>query len=58
MDNIAMEVETAAERGEMNTVYRLTKQFCRHSVSIIKDKEGNHLTTEGTQAKSWIEHCS
>ena len=51
VDNIAMNVETAAERGEISTVYRLTKQLCRHtktSVSIVKDKEGNHLTTEET----------
>ena len=48
VDNIAMKVETAAERGEMSTVYRLTKQLCRHtkaSVSIAKDKEGNPMTT-------------
>ena len=48
MDNIGKKVETAAERGEMSTVYRLTKQLCRHtkaSVIIVKDKEGNPLTT-------------
>ena len=27
VDNIAMNVETAAESGEMSTVYRLTKQL-------------------------------
>ena len=56
-----MKVETAAERGEISTVYRLTKQLCRHtkaSVSIVKDKEGNPLTTEKTQAKRWVEHFS
>ena len=47
--------------GEMSTVYRLTKQLCRHinvSVSIVKDKEGNPLTTEETHAKRWVEHFS
>ena len=56
-----MKVETAAERGDMSTVYRLTKQLCRHthaSVSIVKDKEGNPLTTEDIQAKRWDEHFS
>ena len=49
-----MKVETAAERGEMSTVYRLIKQLCRHtqtSVSIVKNKAGNPLTREETQAK-------
>ena len=45
----------------MSTVYRLTKQLSRHtkaSVSIVKDKEGNPLSTEETQAKRWVEHFS
>ena len=61
VDNIAMKVETAAERGEMSTVYRPTKQLCRHTKaceSIVKDKEGNPLTTEETQARRWVEHFS
>ena len=61
VDNIAMKVETDADRGEMSTAYRLTKQLYRHtkaSVSIVKDKEGNPLTTEETQAKRWVEHFS
>ena len=51
--NIVMNVETAAERGEMSTVYRLAKQLCRHiqaSVSIVKNKDRNPLTTEETKA--------
>ena len=51
VDNIAIKVETAAERGEMSKFYRLTKQLCRHtkaSVSIVKDKEGNPMTTDET----------
>ena len=61
MDNIAKKVVTAAERGEMSTIYRLTKQLCRYtktSVSSVKDKEENPLTTEETQAKRWVEHFS
>ena len=61
LDNIAMKVETAAKRGKLSTVYRLTKQLCRHtkaSVSIVNDKEGNPLTTEEIQAKRWVEHFS
>ena len=61
VDNIAMKEETATKRGEMSTVYRLTKQLCRHtkaSVSIVKDKEGNPLITEEIQVKRWVEHFS
>ena len=61
VDNIAIKVETAAERGETSTFYRLTKQLCRHtqaSVSMVKDKEGNPLTTKETQAKRWVDHFS
>ena len=53
MDNVAKNVETAAEIGGMSTVYRQTKQLCGHtqsSVSSVKDKEWNPLTTEETQA--------
>ena len=61
MDKIAIKLETAAERGEVSTVYRLTKQLCRHtqaSVSIVNDKEGNPRKTEETQPKRWAEHFS
>ena len=54
-----MKVKTAEERGEMSTIYRLTKQLCRHtkaSVNIVKDKEENSLTTEEILAKRWVEH--
>ena len=45
----------------MPTVYRLTKQLCRPtkaSISIVKDKEWNPMTTEGTQAKRRVEYFS
>ena len=61
VENIAMKVETAVERVDMSTVYRQTKQLCRHthaSVNIVNDKEGNLLTTEETQVKRWVEHFS
>ena len=61
VENIATKVQTSAEKGEISTVYRLTKQLCSHtqaSVSIVKYKEGSPLTTEETQANRWVEHFS
>ena len=43
----------------MSTVYRMTRQLCIHtqiSVSIVKDKGINPLTTEEPQAMRWAEH--
>ena len=47
-----------AQKGELSTVYKITKQLCRHTkvaVSIVKDKDEN-ITTEQMQAKRWAEH--
>ena len=51
-------METAAHKNELSTVYRITKQLCRHTkvvASIVKDKDGNALTTEQMQDKRWAE---
>ena len=59
MDKLAEKAETAAQKSELSAVYRITKQLCRHSkvaASIVKDKDGNALTTEQMQAKRWAEH--
>ena len=59
VDKLAEKAETAAQKGELSTVYRITKQLCRHTkvaASIVKDKDGNALTTEQMQAKRWAEH--
>ena len=59
VDKLAEKAETAAQKTELSTVYRITKQLCRHTkvaASIVKDKDGNALTTEQMQAKRWAEH--
>ena len=59
IDKLPEKAETAAQKGELSTVYRITKQLCRHTkvaASIVKDKDGNALTTEQMQAKRWAEH--
>ena len=47
MGNDAMCVEMAAERCEMSTVYRLTKQFCRHTQAGL-NKQMMSGKTNGT----------
>ena len=52
-------METAEQKGELSTVYRITKQLCRHTkvaASIVKDKDGSALTTKQMQTKRWAEH--
>ena len=59
VDKLAEKWETAAQKGELSTVYRITKQLYRHTkiaASIVKDKDGNALTTKQMQAKRWAEH--
>ena len=59
VDKLAEKAETAAQKSELSTVYRITRQLCRHTkvaASIVKDKDGNALTTEQMQAKRWAEH--
>ena len=59
MTSLHKKPETVAQKGELSTVYRITKQLFRHTkvaASIVKDKDGNILTTEQMQAKRWAEH--
>ena len=61
VDKLAEKAETAAQKSELSTVYRITKQLCRHTkeaASIVKDKDGNALTTEQMQAKRWPENIT
>ena len=46
--------ETTAIRGEMSTVYKITKQLCgtrNVKANQVKDKQGKTLTKEEDQAK-------
>ena len=57
VDKLAEKAETVAQKSELSTVYRITKQLCRHTkVAASIDKDGNALTTEQMQAKRWAEH--
>ena len=59
VDNLASEAERAANRGEMSTVYKITKQLCggtQSKPSQVKGKDGKPITTEREQAARWVEH--
>ena len=56
---LAAEVESAAARGELSTVYKITKRLCgnytTHS-ALVKGKDGSIITTEREQADRWVEY--
>ena len=59
VDNLAKEAEEAAVRGEISTVYKITKQLCNKNTSKsipVKSKDGKVLTTEREQAARWVQH--
>ena len=59
IEEMAQEAEQAAIRGEMSTVYKITKQLCgsyANKSAPVKDKQGKSLTTEREQAARWVEH--
>ena len=56
---LAAEAESAAARGELSTVYKITKRLCgnytTHSAPV-KGKDGSTVTTEHEQADRWVEY--
>ena len=59
VEGLAAEAESAAARGELSTVYKITKRLCgnytTHSAPV-KDKDGSTITTEREQADRWVEY--
>ena len=59
LEDQATEAERAAARGQLSTVYKITKQLCKTSskqIVPVKDKSGVVLTSEKEQAERWVEH--
>ena len=59
VENMAGEAEQAAARGDMGTVYKITKQLSgsyNNCSTPVKDKNGNTLSTEREQAARWVQH--
>jgi len=58
-DLLAGEAETAAARGDIAALHKITARLCgtrRTSPAVVKGLNGESLTTEGEQAKRWFEH--
>ena len=59
VEGLAAEAESAAARGELSTVYKITKRLCgnytTHSAPV-KGKDGSTITTEREQADRWVEY--
>ena len=59
VEGLAAEAECVAARGELSTVYKITKRLCgnytNHS-NPVKGKDGSTITTEHEQANRWVEH--
>ena len=58
LEERAEEAEKAVARGDLNTVYKITKELCGQSKQPppVKDKKGKIITTEKEQAARWVEH--
>ena len=59
LEDKANEAQEASNRGDLNTVYKITKQLCnkfRNNNVPVKDKNGIPLTSERQQAERWKEH--
>ena len=59
VEKLANEAETAATKGDLSTVYKITKQLSGWNNTCnkpVKDKHGKLLTTEREQAARWVQH--
>lgn len=59
VDQLAKDAEAAATRGELSTVYKITKKLCgkKTSQSIpLKNKDGSNISTERERITRWKEH--
>ncbi|XP_076101178.1 uncharacterized protein LOC143070963 [Mytilus galloprovincialis] len=58
LEERAEEAEKAAARGDLSTVYKITKELCEQCKQPppVKDKNGKIITTEREQAARWVEH--
>ena len=59
IENMALEAQVAADKGDSQTVYRVIKSLTgglRSKSTTVKDKNGNNLSTEKDQLQRWAEH--
>ena len=58
-ENLAKEAQSAAERGDTRTVYKITKTLSggfTSKTTVVKDKEDKVLMKEEDQLNRWAEH--
>ena len=58
-NSLAAEAQSAAERGDTRTVYKITKTLTggfTSKTTVVKDKDGKVLTKEQDQLDRWAEH--
>ncbi|XP_071147395.1 uncharacterized protein [Mytilus edulis] len=58
LEERAEEAEKAVARGDLRTVYKITKELCGQSKQPppVKDKHGKIITSEREQVARWVEH--
>lgn len=59
MEKLASEAEMAAAKGQLSSVYKITKQFSGQRnicTKLVKDKQGRETTMEREQALRWAKH--
>ena len=60
MDQLALEAETAASKGEQGRLYNITRKICGkfkgNANGPVRDKNGKLLTIEKEQEARWKEH--
>ena len=59
VEGLAAEAESAAARGELSTVYKITKRLCGNYITHsapVKGKDGSTITTEREQADRWVDY--
>ena len=59
VDHLAEEAETACSKGDIKTLYNITRQLSGRtskSNTHVKDKNGNIITKLEEQLKRWREH--
>ena len=58
LDGLANQAELAAAKGDLSTVYKITKQLSRQTRQSppIRDSFGKVLTNESDQAARWVQH--
>lgn len=59
MDERAREAEIASIRGNLSSLYKITKLLSEYNIKPsvpVLDKSGRKITTEQQEATRWLEH--